>query len=115
MRFCFDSVRTWFAQNWESLGDSIAKTTQLFQRFDAENPANLNSRAEWGEKAKAFVEEKLKGLDFVVIKTYKTDMYGRYVSDIFYLPTSNKKEEIYEKGFFLNDDLLKAGLADIVT
>ena len=66
------------------------------------------------EQAKKFVEEKLKGVEFVVIKTYKTDMYERYVSDIFYQPTIKKKEEVYEKGFFLNSELFTAGLADLV-
>ena len=28
------------------------------------------------EQAKAFVEERLKDIEFIVIKTYKTDMYG---------------------------------------
>jgi hypothetical protein len=55
-------------------------------------------------------------------------MYGRYVADVFYHPTINpstllrvdaersrsikKKEEVYEKGFFLNLELLVEGLAD---
>lgn len=64
------------------------------------------------DQAKAFVEERLKGIEFVVIKTYKTDMYGRYVADVFYHPTIKKKEEVYSKGFFLNTDLLAEGLAD---
>ncbi len=64
------------------------------------------------EQAKQFVEEKLSHLEFVVIKTYRTDKYGRYVADIFYHPTLQKKEEIAEKGFFLNQQLLDAGLAD---
>ncbi len=66
------------------------------------------------EKAKQFVEEKLKGVEFIVIKTYKTDMDGRYVVDLFYSPTIKKKEEVYEKGFFLNEELLSAGLADLM-
>jgi len=66
------------------------------------------------DQAKAFVEERLKDIEFIVIKTYKTDMYGRYVADVFYHPTIKKKEEVYEKGFFLNTDLLAEGLADAV-
>lgn len=63
-------------------------------------------------RAKTFVEDRLKDIEFIVIKTYKTDMYGRYVADVFYHPTIKKKEEVYQKGFFLNADLLGAGLAD---
>ena len=87
------------------------------------------------DKAKAFVEDRLKGIEFVVIKTYKMDMCGRYVADVFYHPTINttpsyiqrsgvvptfknrrvrdkKKEEVFEKGFFINMELLAEGLAD---
>ena len=64
------------------------------------------------EQAKLFVEEKLKGVEFVVIKSYKTDKFGRYVVDLFYHPTIKRKEEVYEKGFFLNAELLAQGLAD---
>ena len=67
------------------------------------------------EQAKAFVEEKLKGVEFVVLKSYKTDIYGRYVADVFYHPTIKKKEEVYGKGFFLNSELLAGGLADLVS
>jgi len=66
------------------------------------------------DQAKSFVEGRLKGIEFIVIKTYKTDMYGRYVADLFYHPTIQKKEEVYEKGFFLNLELLTEGLADFM-
>ncbi len=66
------------------------------------------------DQAKTFVEERLKDIEFIVIKTYKTDMYGRYVADVFYHPTIKKKEDVYEKGFFLNIDLLHAELADLI-
>ena len=58
------------------------------------------------------MEDHLKGIEFVVIKTYKTDMYGRYVADVFYHPTIKKMEEVFEKGFFLNRQLLAEGFAD---
>ena len=65
------------------------------------------------DKAKQFVEEKLSGLDFVVLKTYKTDLYGRYVVDLFYHPTLSQKEAVYAEGFFLNSQLLDEKLADL--
>lgn len=67
-----------------------------------------------GEQAKAFVQEKLKDIPFIVIKTYKTDMYGRFVADVFYHPTLSKKEDVATKGIFLNQELLLAGLADLM-
>lgn len=41
-----------------------------------------------------------------------THIYGRYVVDIFYHPTIEKKEQVYSDGFFLNSQLLAEGLAD---
>ena len=64
------------------------------------------------EQAKAFVEEKLKEIEFVVMKSYKTDKFGRYVVDLFYHPTIKRMEDVFVNGFFLNAELLSAGLAD---
>lgn len=63
-------------------------------------------------RARTYVQDKLKDIPFLVIKTYKTDLYGRYVADVFYHPTLLKKEAVATEGFFLNEELLAAGLAD---
>ena len=39
-----------------------------------------------GKKAKDFVVKALKDCPWIVIKTYSTDIYDRYLVDIFYLP-----------------------------
>ena len=46
-----------------------------------------------GRHAKRFVEERLNGLDFIVIKTHKdtTDKYDRYLADVFYSPSQKQK------------------------
>lgn len=80
-------------------------------RFRGINTAEMKAG---GEPAKLYVEEKLNDIPFIVIKTYKTDMYGRYVADVFYHPTIKTKEDIALKGFFLNEEILKAGLAEIM-
>lgn len=67
-----------------------------------------------GEAAKTFVADKLKDIPFIVIKTYKTDMYGRFVADVFYHPTLKDKEDVAEDGFFLNQEILKVGLARLM-
>jgi endonuclease YncB( thermonuclease family) len=108
-------------------GDTLAVTIDLgFNvgvgqriRFRGINTAELIRGNEAGSstralKAKAFVEKKLKGLEFVVVRTYKTDMYGRYVADVLYHPAHQDKEKVYSSGFFLNDQLVKAKLADLV-
>ena len=76
-----------------------------------------------GEKAKAFVERALgvmagaragqtAGSPLVVIRTYKTEKFGRYLADLWYLKGETNKERILEKGKFLNQVLLDNGLAE---
>ena len=66
-----------------------------------------------GRRAKRFVEKRLNGLDFIVIKTHKdtTDKYDRYLADIFYLSGETDIDKIAKEGNYLNQDLLDAGLA----
>jgi endonuclease YncB( thermonuclease family) len=64
-----------------------------------------------GQRAKEFVEEKLAPAGFVVLRTYKTDRYKRYVADVFYDASKKRKELVFEKGLFLNQQLLTAKLA----
>ncbi len=65
-----------------------------------------------GQAAKRFVARELADIPFVVVHTYKTDKYARYVADVFYLAESKKKELIFEKGTFLNQQLLDKGHAE---
>ncbi|MBI5023607.1 MAG: thermonuclease family protein [Candidatus Omnitrophica bacterium] len=89
-----------------------------------------------GKRAKRFVEERLNGLDFIVVKTHKdtTDKYDRYLADVFYAPRLPQSREaastpraqggragvtidfsgptkVAQAGNYLNQELLDAGLA----
>jgi endonuclease YncB( thermonuclease family) len=64
-----------------------------------------------GKKAKRYVEQALKGLPFVIVKTYKSDKYDRYLTDLFYLPGVHGPEEVAAGGRFLNSELVERGLA----
>lgn len=76
-----------------------------------------------GEAAAQFVEQTLnspsrtmggegEGDAFpIVVKTYKSDKFGRYLVDVWYLPGENDPEEILKRGRLLNQVLLDAGLA----
>ena len=66
-----------------------------------------------GEKAKAFVLERLKVLSFVVIKTYGSDKYDRYLADIFYFPKERDPHVVASEGKYLNQELLDQGLATV--
>ena len=45
-----------------------------------------------------------------VIKTYGTDKYKRYVTDVFYLPGTDDMHTVAARGRFLNQELLDLGL-----
>ena len=61
------------------------------------------------EKAKAYLQNLLANIPFIVVKTYKTDIYGRFIVDIFYHPTIIDKATVAVAGFFLNEDVVKSG------
>jgi len=64
-----------------------------------------------GLKARQFVVEALAPCPAVVINTYKIGKYGRYIADLWYLPSSDDPAEILEKGRCLNQVLLEQELA----
>ncbi|MBW1811815.1 MAG: thermonuclease family protein [Deltaproteobacteria bacterium] len=71
-------------------------------------------KTEKGREAKQYVEQVLAEIPFLVLRTYKTDRYARYVADVFYDKLLKKKSRVFEKGKFLNQDLVEAGYAKIV-
>lgn len=74
--------------------------------IDAPERRTLN-----GRRAKTWVEDALKPCSFVVIKTYKTDKYARYLADVFYLPNEDDPHRVAEQGEYLNGMLVAKGLA----
>jgi endonuclease YncB( thermonuclease family) len=67
-----------------------------------------------GKRARDFVKRRLDKCGFVIIRTYKTDMYDRYVSDIFYLPGTDDADEVAGAGKLLNSELIEKGLGRII-
>jgi micrococcal nuclease len=71
---------------------------------------------EKGAEQKKILEKILKNVKFVVIRTYKTDMYGRYVADVFYeiqktsIPLGKTDAEtaqlVADNGEYLNQKLV---------
>ncbi|MCZ8237335.1 MAG: thermonuclease family protein [Leptospiraceae bacterium] len=68
-----------------------------------------------GQKAKKFVESELKNTDFLILKTHGSDIYDRYLVDVFYLKDEWKAERVIEHGNFLNNRLVQEGLAKRLT
>jgi endonuclease YncB( thermonuclease family) len=63
-----------------------------------------------GKKATRFLQETLRGVPFLIVKTNKTDIYGRYVADIFFDKKISDPQIIAEKGTHLNQLLLDCGV-----
>ena len=79
-------------------------------RFRGINAQDLMT--EQGRKAKEYIEAKVLNLPFIVIKTYSRDIYLRYLADVFYLPDNEDVYTVAEKGKYLNQELIDAGLAE---
>jgi len=67
-----------------------------------------------GKKAKAFIQESLTHCEFVIVKTYKTDKYDRYLADVFYLNGVKYPDVVAAEGRLLNQDLVENHLAVFV-
>jgi len=67
-----------------------------------------------GRDAFVFVREQITKAPFVMVKTNKIDIYGRYVGHIFYSLKDEDKSKIFEKGRYLNQELLDKGLAKTI-
>ncbi|MDP8213088.1 MAG: thermonuclease family protein [Candidatus Zapsychrus exili] len=68
-----------------------------------------------GDAAKKFVVEELAKVPFVVIKTYGSDKYDRYLVDVFYTRggQSLDPQQVASQGKLLNQELLDRGFATI--
>ena len=64
-----------------------------------------------GYKAYKYVRKQMAKAPFVVIKTNKIDIYGRYVADVFYSFKEKTRRSVFEKGRYLNQELLRLGYA----
>ena len=67
-----------------------------------------------GKKSAQALTKILQGLPFLIIKTSKVDIYGRYVCDVFLPPKGEAEidpQEVADVGVYLNQLLLDEGLA----
>ena len=64
-----------------------------------------------GRQAYEYVRDQMARTPFVMVKTNKIDIYGRYVGHVFYSFTDRDKDKIFREGRYLNQELLDKGLA----
>ena len=62
-----------------------------------------------GQRARAWVETRLQAVDFVVLRTFAADKYGRYLADVFF--GAGDVEQVARQGVYLNGLLVREGLA----
>ncbi|MCP5468826.1 MAG: thermonuclease family protein [Deltaproteobacteria bacterium] len=62
---------------------------------------------------KLFVAEELTNAALILIKSYKTDKYGRYIADVIYHPVWTDPVKVFRQGIFLNQILLDRGFAKL--
>jgi len=67
-----------------------------------------------GKEATRYVRDQLAKVDFVMLKTNKIDIYGRYVGDVFYSFTERSKDTIFMNGRYLNQELVDKGFARVL-
>ena len=65
-----------------------------------------------GKRAKQVLIKLLKDAQKIVVRTYSTDMYGRYLADIFFLPGCGDPKKILKEGYYLSQKLLDEGVAE---
>ena len=67
-----------------------------------------------GREAFEYVREQMTKVDFVMVKTNKIDIYGRYVGHIFYSFKTENKDKIFSEGRYLNQELVDHELARVI-
>lgn len=65
-----------------------------------------------GVRSSEALKNILKGVKFLVIKTNKTDIYGRYVADVFFSKTEIDPQKVADEGIYLNQLLIDEGWAE---
>ena len=69
---------------------------------------------EEGREAAEYVRNQLSRVPFVMLRTTKVDINGRFLGHIFYsLDETMDKDDIYREGVMLNQELLDKGWAQI--
>ncbi|MBP7709772.1 MAG: hypothetical protein KA100_01715 [Rickettsiales bacterium] len=67
-----------------------------------------------GKKAAKALQEILKDAPFLVVKTNKTDIYGRYIADVFFGESGETEvQKVADSGTYLNQLLLERGLVEL--
>jgi endonuclease YncB( thermonuclease family) len=92
------------------LGFSVIKEQRL--RLAAIDAPPLKTPA--GRESWRAALDRMGRCEFVVVKTNKVDVHGRYVGHVFYATREMSPAQVFEKGRYLNQELLSEGFAKAV-
>ncbi len=67
-----------------------------------------------GKKSSDELKKILADVPFLIVKTNKTDIYGRYVADVFLAGKGETDaEKVASEGAYLNQMLIDSGVAEV--
>lgn len=66
-----------------------------------------------GERAKKWLQDELKPCKNIVVKTYKSDKWDRYLVDVFYQPGETDLFRVAAQGAWLNGRMVEQGIAKV--
>ena len=89
------------------VGFEILKAQRV--RLAAINALSASSKK--GREATAYVAERLERADRIVVQTKRADLHGRYLAHVFYSTRSLGMMETFERGRYLNQELVDRKLA----
>lgn len=96
------------AEKGTKLGDEAKGFVEMELGFVSQNPSTPDSQTETGEPGHWGTGA------LVVLRSYKSEKYGRFLADVWYLRGESDPEVILAKGKFLNQVLLDNGYAQKV-
>lgn len=81
------------------------------QRVRLKGIDTFDASSDKGKRATQYVADNLSFADRIVLKTHRADLHGRYVADVFYSTRSLTLLDTFERGRYLNQELLDERLA----
>ncbi|MFT6333211.1 MAG: endonuclease YncB(thermonuclease family), partial [Lentimonas sp.] len=94
------------------LGFSVIKEQRV--RLAAIDAPEIKSSA--GKESLGYLRDLAANLDWIVVRTNKIDIFGRYIGDVFYPKTNGQrwsKIEVFENGVYLNEQIVADGFAEV--
>lgn len=64
-----------------------------------------------GREAFEYVRDQMAKVEFVMVKSNKVDIYGRYVAHVFYSLKTDDRDKVFSDGRYLNQELVDKRLA----